>query len=296
MLYTDLVFIVGGYSSTRDVEVVDFGGIQLPSVPKPADLPVDMDGLVAELVGNRIVACGGTAVDRCYAFDFDQNAWKEIAYLDGPRFGAASFVYQGDSMYILGGMDPDGYLSSTSVILQDNDIVSGGSLPYPALYPCVATVNETHVFFAGGAIYGGYSSNAYLVEVAGWKWTKVADMTYQRGYHSCGRAGNNIVAVGGIPSSSTAEMFSLETLTWSAVPAVPTTNGNEYWGAPHVYQLDETFFLIGGYSDRTIYLIYEFDFENTSWKLRTEQLARGRGQHAIARVPSQLSWKLNRIG
>ena len=162
---------IGGYPPLRDVEVIDFGGVQMPAPPKPADLPEDMDGLVAGTVGDQVIVCGGLNVDRCYSLDFAANEWKQTASLDRPRDGAASFVYQGDSMYILGGSG-GGFLS-TSVIFRDNSVYPAGDLPYPAYYPCVANVNETHVFFAGGASYGGDRSDAYLVEVASWKWSKV---------------------------------------------------------------------------------------------------------------------------
>ena len=90
-------------------------------------------------------------------------------------------------------------------------------------------------------------------------------------------------------------MLSLETLTWSAGPAVPTPILNKYSDAPNVYQMKDTFYLIGGYGDRLLTSVYEFDSENIDWKLRPEQLERGRTEHGLAPVPSRLARKLRRV-
>ena len=122
----------------------------------------------------------------------------------------------------------------------------------------------------------------------GWKWTSLPSMTGERDYHSCGRAGRFIVVVGGCckaESKTTSEIFSLDSLTWTTGPGVPPIPDGKFYSSS-VNQLEDTFYLLGGYGANT--LVYEFDPEFFTWKLREERLETARRSHALVSIPNKL--------
>ena len=129
------------------------------------------------------------------------------------------------------------------------------------------------------------------MEVEGWKWKRVTSMTTPRCAHSCVRAGSNIIVVGGLGSGeakTTSEIFSLDSLSWTTGPGVPPT-ANGQFGDSAVCQLEDTFYLLGGYDDNS-YLdtVYEFDPKFFTWKLKEERLETARDDHALVPIPKRI--------
>ena len=73
---------------TDSVELLDFSPGNNES-RYLADLPEPMYGLVAGLVQDRVVACGGYGVSACYSYNSSQKGWQETASM-GP-FSQALF-------------------------------------------------------------------------------------------------------------------------------------------------------------------------------------------------------------
>ena len=290
-----LAMVIGGYNNGNvyENEIVDFRATKNSTIPEIADLPRGMYGLVANLVGDKVIACGGYRTSSCYSYNFLLKRWAKTTSLDRERKGHVGFVSADGQWYISGGRDysssPDVYLDTT-IIYKDGAFTAGQITPYPAYFPCTATVNETHIFYAGGYDGEKRRKDAYLLEVATWTWTSLEDMAIAREYHSCGKIDNDIVVVGGYAfedAEKTSEIFNLETHSWRAGPGVPTESG-QFW-LSQVYQLENTFYLMGGYDGHAdIDAIFELDIESSTWKKREESLGRARGDHAVVAMPTSI--------
>ena len=275
-----------------EVEFVDFSPFKNVSLPKPANLPEPMWGPVADLVDGRVIVCGGRPVGNCYIYSMEDNTWRKTVSLDRPREYAVEFVL-GDSWYILGGRDtttdPFTFLNST-LVYTDGDFRPGPDIPHSAYGACITPVNYTHFFFAGG-FDGSEYDDAYLLEVDGWKWTKLGSLHIARSFHSCGRSGNQIVVVGGCNSEvagTTSEIFSLDSHTWTIGPGVPLASHGNFCSSA-VYQLEDTFYLLGGgFADYYLDTVFEFDREFFKWQRRKERLATERENLAIVPIPNSI--------
>ena len=90
------------------------------------------------------------------------------------------------------------------------------------------------------------------------------------------------------PASEFSEILSIDTLTWSTRPGVPAASGY-FAGAPQVLQLEDTFYIIGGYDNNAATdAVYEFDPESWSWKLSDERLTSARAFAGIVPIPNRL--------
>ena len=113
-------------------------------------------------------------------------------------------------------------------------------------------------------------------------------MTTPRCAHSCGRAGSNIIVVGGLGSDeayTTFEIFSLDYLTWTTGPGVPPTANGEIKDSSS-FQLENTFYLLGGKADKALDTVYEFDLESFAWKEREEKLEIAREYPVLVPIPN----------
>ena len=90
--------VLGGYGTSQglqDVEIIALKDQDDENSPlKPADLPLKMSGLVANLVDNKVVACGGHGVSECFAYDFDLGKWEFAIALPKSRYGAVGFMHR----------------------------------------------------------------------------------------------------------------------------------------------------------------------------------------------------------
>lgn len=294
---------IGGIGANYDAEIVDLSEEKNVTLPKPGNLSLSLFGMVANVVDDQVLVCSGYQISNCYVYDFELNRWNETTSLDTQRYGAVSFVLDGSRWYILGGEDLSTGVArylDTSVVYthahQGGTFEAGGKLPYTGAFGCVAAVNATHVFFAGGWDGRKYRRDAFLLEAAEWRWTRLPDMGVERANQACGRAGaGSIVVLGGspLPAQATSEVLSLRTLEWTEGPALPTGTG-KLWGVSQVYQDERTFFVLGGKSgtDHLLNSVYEVDAETFELRLREERLAAERQDHAVVPVPKSVIRKL----
>ena len=287
--------VIGGSSNSRihEAEFVDFSHDGNAMLRQPSDLSYGMYGLVAGFVDDHVIACGGYKDSNCFLYNFRFNWWRQTVSMDTQRKGSVSFMNGDNTWYVMGGRDystiPNTYLNTT-LVYNDGKFEQGQMMPYGAYFACSATVNETHIFFAGGHDEDRLRSDAYLLEVDSWTWTRLEDMAVAREYHSCGRAGRNIVVVGGYAANGaegTSEIFNLDTMTWSAGPGVPTSS--RYYRAGQTFQLEDTFYLMGGFNGNT-YLdtVFEFVPEFGIWTERKERMMTARDRFAVVPVPRRL--------
>lgn len=279
----EFVMVLGGYlQAQRDVELVNFGPNKARTLPKPADLPVNMDGAVSAVVNGKVMTCGGQLTNECYIYSFKENNWTATVPMDRKRIYPASFVLD-DEWYILGGTG-----TNTTLIYRDGVFVQGGDLPYTSTLACAVVVNSTHFFFGGGRSKAGLYTNEYLVDIKSWSWTRIADMSYARESPACGMVGNNIVLGGGQNGMRTSETLSLDTMEWTVGPGIPTYTG-KFRNSANVYQLEDTFYVLGGYDEKKkLNTVYEVDAETSAWKLREEKLSTGRSSHTVVPIPNNI--------
>ena len=270
--------------SLHDAEFVDFSPFESASLPKPANLSIPLVGNVANYVQGKVMTCGGFGNINCYIYDNTEDVWLTASSLDTVRSNAVGFVI-GGLWYILGGKDGSKCLDST-VVYNDGVFQVGQDIPYCTSYACSVLLNETHVFYAGGYYDASFRQDAYLLEVDGWKWTRLSNMRQARAGHSCGRVGHKLIVVGGSDEAgATSEILSLDSLTWTSGPGAPPTPSGSIRGAA-VYQEEETFYLLGGRAgNNEIATVYEFDHESFTWKERAERLVTAKSYHALVRIP-----------
>ena len=275
--------VLGGYlQGERDVELVNFGPNKERTLPKPADLPVDVDGAVAAVIDGKVMTCGGQQNRECFVYSFKDNTWTKAAPMDMDRAYAASFVFEGD-WYILGGR-----YTNTTLIYRDGAFVPGQYLPYISDEACAVVVNSTHFFFGGGTREAGQYTHEYLVDIKSWAWTRIEDMAYRREGPACGMVGNNIILGGGVGAMRSSETLSLDSMEWTVGPGIPTTTG-KFRNSANVYQLKDTFYVLGGFDENShLNTVYEVDAETFSWQLREERLSTGRSDHSVVAIPNSI--------
>ena len=283
--------VLGGNPEDKDVELVDFRTNRTTVLAKPYDLQFPFDGGVSNVIDGAVWFCAGRFFTNCYFYSFAQNYWYKSDTTDKTNRGATEFVLD-NKWYIMGGWDQDNNTlrMNTTVVLQAGVFSKGQELPYPASSACSVLVNSTHIFFAGGADAGSENHKAaYLVDVGNWEWTRLEDMARGRNGHTCGRSGGKIVALGGSEEGSDgSEIFSLDTMTWSDGPDIPTRTGT-FDDAPHVYQLKDTFYVLGGWDgDHFLDTVFEFEPRSASWLVREETLKTARSDHGLVAIPSRI--------
>ena len=137
--------------------------------------------------------------------------------------------------------------------------------------------------------------DANFLEWATGVWTRVADMSVGRTYHACGRAGDDLVVVGGWVDTSvgvgTSELFSLGTQTWRAGPDVPAEIGviARVQGASVQIPEENTFVVVGGETkDGDAGKVMKYDVGTGNWRVMDEEVG-PRGKHAVVEIPSDFA-------
>ena len=129
---------------------------------------------------------------------------------------------------------------------------------------CLVILDDKNLFLAGGG--NPESPRAYIYNKDANAWREVSSMTEPRYEHSCGlvrgNSGNEVVVVGGYPTYSSIEIFSIDTETWrsgkhsnilrnyeSSFQPSGTFLGNDMsFGIYSAYDIrvDDTFVMVGG--------------------------------------------------
>ena len=85
---------------------------------------------------------------------------------------------------------------------------------------------------------------------------------------------------------NTTEILSLETLQWTTGPELPVATGKGRLLGASVYQLENSFYILGGNDGyREVDTIYEFDLQTFSWRLKTDTVGQPKKYHSVVPIP-----------
>lgn len=275
------VMVIGGDTDKRDGSDVEIINLQpgLPRCPKPADLPVEAQRMVAAYINGKVTVCGGTTSNgtssqtagTCY--EFVNGSWNSAPYrMNDERRAAAGVVLKNGTWLVMGG-----YLypaSGRSEVLENGQFHKGHNLPVRMLHHCAVSINSSHFFV-------GDNNGVFLVNVDKWEWTEVkgiytADfLDIQCGLAKSKKNGLEVVMV----EYSRTHILNLNTMSWRL-----KRDGGPRSAA--AVQHGDTFLLIGGIvGNDKLKDIWEYDPDGSNWIKKRETLATGRDSHAAVAIP-----------
>ena len=173
-------------------------------------------------------------------------------------------------------------------------------LPKSQAYQCLASLNDEALLLTGGSGvatgngYGEYAAEAVKYSSSTMNWTKVADMSRERGRHSCGVIdgphGREVLVVGGFDGQymSDTEMYNIGNGSWRQGTPFPTPIGN----AASV-ELDGTLLVVGGTVLSTKWTglgisdkIFKYVPATGTWELLPMRLKHSAAFHVALMVPA----------
>ena len=277
---------------STSVDLIEIGGSS--NCPQPANLPATtFVGAVGSFAGRRPIVCGGTT-PYCYSYNFKEHSWVAEAPLDLARQNPGSVMIDEDNWWIAGGYGSGTYYDSS--IIYDGKtraFYPGPRLPDSLGKFCLAAINSTTYFLAGGGHAQGYASRkAYLLDWASETWTEVDSMQTKREHHSCNVVGNKVIVTGGFSTDvgyvGGSEAFNLETMRWGPGPDIPNENGKlAYITAAAVTEPEgQAFRIYGGYDyEGNTDEILEYSGATGEFQVLEERMPLARRDHIIIPLP-----------
>ena len=270
---------------TSDVELID-PFIAKSNCVKPDDYPLK----TSEITGSAGTFCGGSfenTHNNCYQYLEQNKTWITIGSLNYRRYAASSVLAKGNYWITGGGLLNGGTDLTTSEILKNNigPIVQSSDLPEQLRHHCMSTINETHVFIAGG---DWSSKSAYLVDVSiePFGFLKLPPMLENRSGAACGTivwpysptsttndflvivAGGNYYDI--TDSSTTSEFYSPLANVWVNGPTLPRG------------------FIKGGYFTTKEYSLIMVGGQDENGSQRSDVMAFGNVLSSIEFLPGKL--------
>ena len=147
---------------------------------KPPDYPLMTEGSVGTVIRGRPLICGGRFdgdyYDECFAYDRISDTWVIMPRMLEARAFASAVSVNEETWWITGGVNEVGGNLSSTEILRDGVFSRGPELPEGLAKHCVAFLNESHVFLAGGETdEGGYSNATWMMEWPSGEWIRQRD-------------------------------------------------------------------------------------------------------------------------
>ena len=230
----------------KDVELIKL--FTRDTCPKPPNLPGhQISGIIATYLNDELIVCYFISnkisesrlesISNCYEMDFNDWYWKQLPFaLSEERAYSANAKYSSgndsssQTWLILGGQrftDGSPEILDSSEILEDNKFSYGPILPIPLSGHCAVSINDTHIFIAGGYNPPYHFKSSYILDMSIGKedFEPVADMIHGRYGHSCGKVFTifkkvKLVAAGGLKLESV-ELFSMDTGVWKMGHSLP---------------------------------------------------------------------------
>jgi len=281
--------VIHGHQEGNVIDVIDSTNqgrtcLPIPNYPQPGDL------MVATFFEDGIYSCGGGISDGrilgCFLLD-ENLIWVPVGMRAGIQGSASSII--DNTWWVTGGytisfvgpdQDPIIHAQRSSWTFDGKREVSGDFLPYDVYRHCQVTINDTHVFIAGGY-------NDQSVYVTNWvteEWMAMEDVPAEERFgEHCGllrnpNYGPEILMADGRFSF----IFSLTTETWREGPLMP-----EDIKLPTYQQLDDGILAIGGhfYQGRAVDTVYKFSEDTYQWELLDVTLSQPSFHLTTAAVP-----------
>ena len=173
------LMVIGGRNESgflSDVELVDPFNAN-SKCKKPPQFPQQRYYMVSNFVNGAPTVCGGysnntfanvTMEEVCFRLMNKSNTWefKNSPSLHYPRVYAAGAVVNG-SWWITGGYHwyYPSFISSDILRPNVTSFISAANLPERMMDHCMATINSSHVFLAGGSYGSGHQGKLHGVNL-----------------------------------------------------------------------------------------------------------------------------------
>ena len=208
-----------------------------------------------------------------YSYDFGADGWvHENLTLSEFRNYAAAIQLSNQSWWVTGGYDNNIHrLSSTEVLFTDNEtglqtFQSGPDLPVAVNAHCIARVNESYIFLAGGNTF-----NTYLFDENTSTFHSLPDLPYLRNRPACSVVKFNnrsvLIVAGGVnyeePTVAyTTDIFDEPSGRWQLGPWI---DGEHKWsnGGYVTYNDERGLVLVGGLIARNYLPEYILHYNET---------------------------------
>jgi hypothetical protein len=248
-----------------DVEVHDLNSFN-ENCKDLERFPVRVDAAVASFVGGKLMVCGGSEwtqgqgeigpLRNCYSINDANDLWRPEPSMSEARQGAAASVVE-NIWFITGGSDANKEALASTEYFDGSIFRPGPPMPVPNRYHCQVSVNDTHIFFAGGV-----TTDTFMLDWSRQSWIFLDSLPALRNFPACGLV-NGVDVV--LTSDGTTSIFSLTSQKWRAGKALPAVDR----GAVGV-QMAESFLVVGGKDDTSsLDTVYEFNSVSYEWNLKT---------------------------
>jgi len=264
------VLVIGGFH--QKIEIIEINIISSVEAigtecDEVDDFPFEVMGSTAAFLGDRIVVCGGadygeSAITDCLQWTPAARSWTELDQnLPTPLRYPSSSVIDGKWFISGGSFGPASFLREETLIFENGIFTPGPRLPEGRNGHCQITLNDTHVFIAGGDV-----ASTIVLDLPAQEWISLEDLPKAEAFFpACGLVntqefGQEVV----LAKEDFSYIFSLSDLEWKDGPTLPVYRDNL-----SAAQLEDGFLAIGGWDDRpeTVDTVYKFDAEAYDWIL-----------------------------
>lgn len=228
--------VIGGIGGGNSIEIIGDGfqcdGSQ-SNPPIPLGPSGNLIGWLAEYHDGTIYLCGGqdsNIHNECYYLNIGSSSWVLTNPMVASRRYAASVTMPDGRLVILGGYNTgSAWLDTVEVKEAGNgkpfNMVDGWKLPRKMFDLCAVAINNTHIFIAGGSMYGKPQVEAAdILDTTTNTWHSLPNMPLARSAPGCiltevnGESG--ILVTGGLNSeqleqTKRTEFLSLSTHKWT---------------------------------------------------------------------------------
>ena len=266
------VFVATGFNSTAlsSIEILteDKNGIYISkqidmegcsAIP---EFPIATSSGVGAFFNGMPHVCAGYPSTKCFGFSTN-GSWENDFNLTRPLIGGSSVLLKKD-WWIMGG-DQNGFGTELWGGYPPSIINNAIQIPEQINTSCLVNISY-HEVFVIAMDESSKTSFAWIFNIQSEIWTRVKDPIEQRNGSACGyfknSTGRFVVLAGGFQTSTT-EIFSLDSQTWSMGPSI----GLDLFGASMVsVSGNEELLLIGGKSKMPLTQIMKMNSTMRSWK------------------------------
>jgi hypothetical protein len=146
------------------------------------------------------------------------------ASLQLPRQEVAEGLAHGssDSLWVIGGFDPQGRSSTAVQLLINGGWAAGPAYPFPVDHPAAATV-DGRLYVVGGYSNGTPRGDLYRADSTRGGWERLAPMHHPRGALALVALGSTLYAMGGAAGGEVASIEAYDTIQnmWTDVATLP---------------------------------------------------------------------------
>lgn len=232
------VYVAGGFDAAGGASPrVDIYDIRAGRWRVGPALPEGRHHPAAAVFRGQMYVVGGFgpngASAEVFRLDADPPRWVRVAELNHAR-GAAAAVVAGARLFVFGGQGPGGALVAQTEVFEP-DATSRWTdlapLPTPSHHLAAAVAGPFVYVAAGRAVRESKTVNIAAFaryDTTRNSWEELPDVPHTRSGHGAAIVNDVVVliggedpATGGAPSIAPVDAYSIETRTWSSLPAMP---------------------------------------------------------------------------